>query len=137
MSKIKKFLILGSRRMYTENFKRSVVAEVESGRLTKEAARLKYEIRGNSAVHNWCRQYGKKSYKSKSPEHLTMNDKLISNAYKSRIKELEQELSASKLKVHYLENVVAILEEQGVFDAVKKPSTPQLVTPKRSIQKNQ
>lgn len=137
MEKSKKFLILGNKRMYTENFKKSVVAEVESGRLSKESARVKYEIKGKSAVLNWCRQYGKLNYKPKSVSSLTMIDKLISQTYKKRIKELEQELSSSKLKVSYLENVVELLQEQGVIDAVKKSDTPLLGLPKRSIRKTQ
>lgn len=136
MSKSKNFHIFGDKRMYTENFKKSVVTEVESGRVSKEGARIKYGIKGNSAVLNWCRQYGKKNYKPKSPGSLTMNDKLVSQSYKNRIKELEQELSASKLKVCYLENLVDVLQEQGVIDAVKKPDTPPFVSPKRSTRKN-
>lgn len=135
MSNIKKYHILGEKRIYTENFKKSVVSEVESGLISKEAARIKYRIKGNSSVLNWCRQYGKKHYKSKSQGNLTMNDKLVSQSYKNRIKELEQELSSSKLKVCYLENLVSVLQEQEVKDAVKKPDIPQLDLPKRSTRK--
>ncbi len=136
MSTSKKFLILGDRIVYTENFKKSVVAEVELGRLSKEAVRIKYGIKGNSSVLNWCRQYGKKQYKPKSPGSLTMNDKLISQTYKKRIKDLEQELSTSKLRVSYLENLIDLLQEQGVIAGLKKPDTPPLVSPKRSTRKN-
>jgi transposase-like protein len=41
--------------IYSESFKRRVVLEVLSGSITKEGARLRYGIGGNSTILEWMR----------------------------------------------------------------------------------
>ncbi len=50
-----------NRQGYTEAFKRHVVWEVESGRISKSEASRKYGILGHSTILKWCRKYGRKS----------------------------------------------------------------------------
>jgi len=42
---------------YSESFKLRVVLEVLSGSITKEGARLRYRIGGNSTILEWMRSY--------------------------------------------------------------------------------
>jgi transposase-like protein len=46
-------------RSYSEEFKRKVVMEVENELLTKDGAKYRYGIVGNSCVLDWCRKYGR------------------------------------------------------------------------------
>ncbi len=49
---------------YSEAFKRQVVQEVLTGKLTKEAARIAYGIKSNCAILYWTRKYsGDKDYR--------------------------------------------------------------------------
>ncbi len=44
---------------YTEAFKRHVVGEVESGRISQSEANRRNGILGHSTILKWCRKYGK------------------------------------------------------------------------------
>ncbi len=116
MKRDEKFVYFSGREYYSENFKKKVVREVESGELTKEAARIKYQIKGNSAVLNWCRQYGKNKYSL--PTHKVMQ-MATNQVLKERIKELERELSKAKMGEIYYRSVVNQLNKIGI-DAEKK-----------------
>lgn len=120
---------------YSESFKKQVVSEVETGKLSKDGAKRKYNIGGSSTVLKWCRKYGKNRTKSSKPmEYLIMKDKTSEAAYKKRIADLEKELSVNKLKASYLECVITELEIAGGVSA-KKFVTPQLHDAKKSFQK--
>lgn len=121
----KKFINLNGRRCYSEGFKKYVVRQVESGKLTKEEAKHKYNIAGNSAVLNWSRKYGKHQYFQKVKLSMS-KDKNAEAAYKRRLKELEHELSQSKLRVSYLECVIEVAEEEMGLTIKKKLKSPQL-----------
>ena len=111
---------------YSESFKKQVVKEVESGKLSKDGAKRKYNIGGSTTVLKWCRKYGKNRFDSPRPkEFLVMKDKTSEAAYKKRIADLEKELSMSKLKSTYLECVITELEIAGGVSA-KKSATTQL-----------
>lgn len=124
MSKPKKFVIFKGRKHYSESFKKHVVREVESGKISKEEARHKYNILGNSAVLNWCRTYGKLNNYKFTRQPTMSNEAASEKAYKRRIKELESELSNTKLRVSYLESVIEVAEEMGIFSSKKFVAQP-------------
>lgn len=109
---------IDGRRYYTESFKKYIVKEVESGRISKEGAKYKYKIGGNSLVLNWCRKYGKHhKYKERGKDVSNHTSEQI---YKKRIKELENALSESRLRSLYLETVVEIVEKRTGVNIEKK-----------------
>ena len=44
-------------KKYENSFKHQVVLEVLSGKITKEEARKRYNIGGNTTILDWMRQY--------------------------------------------------------------------------------
>lgn len=76
-----------SRSIYSEAFKRMVVAEFESGLSTKATLKRKYGIRGHSSLDRWLKKYGKYDYISYSSTGRPLKDK-----DQQRLKELEAEL---------------------------------------------
>src|SRR5947207_131676 len=46
------------KRYFSEVFKLSIVQAVLCGKVTKEAARRKYGIKGKSAILSWLRKFG-------------------------------------------------------------------------------
>ena len=116
MSKQQKLIEVNGRHYYSESFKKYVVDQIEKGKLGKEEARIKYKIAGNSAILNWCRQYGKHYQMDK----IMNNSKYSEEVYKRRIKELEKELAASKLRSSYLECVIDIAEKEMGIPIEKK-----------------
>lgn len=106
-------------RRYSESFKKNVVRQVESGKLSKDGAKDKYNIGGKSTVLNWCRKYGKSTSFIRSRYNMA-KDKTAEAAYKKRIKELESALSTSNLRSTYLECVLEAIEEEYGVNLVKK-----------------
>lgn len=110
-------------RRYSDAFKRSVIAEVESGRYTVlEAARV-HQI-AFPQLYRWRKRYG-------SPDSQTRIVRIEMPDERNRIKELEEEkralesaLAQAHMKILLLESTVEVLEEQVGHQAKKKPETP-------------
>ena len=95
-------------RRYSDAFKRSVVAEVESGRYTvMESARV-HQL-GFGMVYRWVKQFG-------GPDSQTRIMRFEMPNERDRIKELEK-------RNRELESAVEVWEEQSGRAAKKKPAT--------------
>jgi len=120
------------RKDYTSAFKRQVVEDVLSGRITKEGARLRYKIGGNSTILDWMRVYA--GYKTKQagtdpmPNLHTMQLDSEKARLEEEIKRLQSELDLAKLKGRAYQIMVEIAKEQYNLDLEKKlgakPSKP-------------
>jgi transposase-like protein len=108
---------------YSEGFKIKVVKEVEKGLITKEEARRKYGIKGNSMVLYWCRQYGIEEYKLKKKER---KNQYPPNEKDKKIAELEALLAHERFKVDALEAMIEVANEIYSTDLKKKLGTKRL-----------
>ena len=109
-----------SQLMYSEAFKRSVVAEYERGLLNKDQIQAKYGIKGNSRVLEWCRRYGKLHYPKAGALGRPMKD-----PQKQRIKDLEKQLAEAKLKLVAYEKLIEIAEQEEGISILKKDEAKQ------------
>ena len=103
--------------IYPEEFRIKVVKEIENGLLSKEAARRKYSISGNTTVLSWCRKYGRESYPympEKKTKVKTVDEK------DKRIAELEALLKQKELAVDALESLIEVANEMYDTDLKKK-----------------
>lgn len=105
---------------YSEAFKRHVVDEVESGKLSMTAARLKYDIGGKMTVKNWRVKYARLRAK-RTEESMASSEKEA--ALERRVRELERSLSTAHLKIESLETLVEVAEEELGIDIQKKSGT--------------
>lgn len=105
---------------YSEAFKRSVVSEYERGLLNKDQIQIKYGIKGNSRVLEWCRRYGKLHYPKATALGRPMKD-----PQKQRIKDLEKELADAKLKLVAYEKLIEIAEQEEGISILKKDEAKQ------------
>jgi len=108
-------------RSYSESFKRMVVSEFERGPLNKDQLQVKYGIGGNSRVLVWCRRYGKLHY----PYKGNITGRPMKDPQKQRIKDLEQQLKAEKLKVLAYQKLIEIAEQEEGISILKKDGTKQ------------
>jgi len=103
---------------YDEAFKIRVVKEVESGLLSKDAARRKYGIRGKTTVLSWCRKYGREDYPympgNLSKKKLTLDEK------DQRIAELERQVQQARIAIDALESLIEVANEMYGTDLKKK-----------------
>ena len=115
-------------KRYSEAFKRSVVAEVESGRYTVLEAAAVHQVNFTS-IYAWLRQLG-------APESQTRVMRIQMPTERDRIKELEQEkralesaLAQAHLKIVMLESTLEVLEEKTGVTVKKKTDTPSSSEP--------
>ena len=111
---------------YSEAFKRSVVAEVESGRYTALEAAAAHVVHFGQ-VYSWLKRFG-------GPDSQTRIMRIEMPDERNRIKELEKEkralesaLAQAHMKIILLESTVEVLEEKA--GTKKKTATPSSSEP--------
>ena len=78
-------------KRYSEELKRKVVLEVESGRMSVSGVVESFDISSPSVVHNWLRKYGKLQPKIKLIR-IDMDENV------KKLRELEKALSEEKVR---------------------------------------
>jgi transposase-like protein len=112
-------------KTYSEAFKRKVVMEVENGLLSKDGAKYRYGIVGNSRVLEWCRKYGRLQHPKTQTRTMKTNDDTQRDTRK-RIAELEKALDRANLKVAVYETMMEVAKEKLGIDIKKKFGTKPL-----------
>jgi transposase len=112
-------------KSYSEAFKRKVVMEVENGLLSKDGAKYRYGIVGNSQVLNWCRQYGRLRHPKTQTRNMKTKDD-SQNDPQQRIAELEKALERANLKVAVYETMLEVAKVKLGVDIKKKFGTKPL-----------
>jgi transposase-like protein len=102
-------------RKFSAAFKKQVVREFERGCLNKDQLQSKYGIKGNSAVLNWCRKYGRFAYVKNDSIGRPMKD-----PQKQRIKELEEKLKKAEEKIKIYDKLIEVTNRELQEDVIKK-----------------
>jgi transposase-like protein len=111
-------------KKYEDSFKHQVILEVLSGRTTKEQARKRYNIGGNSTILDWMREYAgiKMKTAGSDPLPILRNMKIDESkkALEAKIKALEAKLEYAELKGRAYQIMVEIAKEHYNLDLEKK-----------------
>lgn len=140
---------MGKSKRYEKHFKRLVVSEVLSGKITKEEARRRYNIAGKSTVLKWMRVMAglKASAVGTDPvpilrsmgkdtgESMPRDDRMDQEGLHAEIKRLKAALEHSELKGRAYEIMLEIGREQYGIDLEKKPGAKQSKDSKKNNQK--
>lgn len=140
---------MGKSKRYEKHFKRLVVSEVLSGKITKEEARRRYNIAGKSTVLKWMRVMAglKASAVGTDPvpilrsmgkdtgESTPRDDRMDQEGLHAEIKRLKAALEHSELKGRAYEIMLEIGREQYGIDLEKKPGAKQSKDSKKNNQK--
>jgi transposase-like protein len=119
-----KKVILQSKRLFSEEFKKSCVKEYESGHYTvSELGRL-YNIRVNM-IYRWIYKYS--VYNKKKVRIVEMEESSTKKVkdLQDRIKELERIVGQKQLNIDYLEKMIELAKEHFDIDIKKNFNTPQ------------
>ena len=101
------------RVLFTEAFKRHVVGEVESGRISQSEASRRYGILGHSTILKWCRKYGRLPVvKLKGNEGLMDEKDIELLRFRNEIRELKRELENARMKNVVMETLVDVAERE-------------------------
>ncbi len=118
-----------SRGYFTEEFRRSIVAEIESGVLSCAEVSKRYSIRGHSTILKWCRQYGGNQYPIMSRPQKTgvvlKTDQVL--LLQNQVKVLERELREARLKQATLETLIDIAERHHSINIKKNSGGKQSI----------
>lgn len=128
-----------ARKIYNDAFKRKVVTEVLSGKLTKEQARLRYNIGGNSTILDWMRKYAGFKMRTAGCDPLPILQNMSTDdteeELKDKIKQLEAKLEYAELKGRAYQIMVEIAKEQYNLDLEKKSGAKPSKNSKKNNQK--
>jgi transposase len=110
---------------YSDEFKRTVIQEVLDGVLSKEEARQKYGIKGNSAVLNWIRNFdGSNTVVMSRTKPFNQPEKSLKEL-EAENKRLKEELELERLRTRALNVMIDIAEEQLNIPIRKKSGAKQ------------
>lgn len=110
-------------RRHSEAFKRSVVAEVESGRYTVLEAAAFHQIHF-STVYLWLKQLGRADSQTRIMRIEMPNERDRFKELEKEKRALESALAQAHMKIILLESTVAVLEEKSGVKVKKKTDTP-------------
>lgn len=126
-------------KTYSEAFKRRVVTEVLNGSITKEQAKIRYNIGGNSTILDWMRKFAGIKTKTAGADPLPILQAMIPDEskeeLKEKIKQLEAKLEYAELKGRAYQIMVEIAKEQYNLDLEKKSGAKLSKNLKKNNQK--
>jgi transposase len=114
------------RTYFSDVLKLRIIQQVVSGSISKEAAKRKYGIKGNSAILKWMRKFGYIGNPYQPTEVMESKDLSDDPAdLKLRIKALEKALADAKLSSEAYSTMIDIAEQEFKIPIRKKFVTKQ------------
>ena len=116
--------LIKKRRQFTEEFKRSLVSDFESGKFSvPQLARL-HKI-SNTLIYQWVYKFSTFNEKGSRIIEMKESSSLKMKSLEQRISELERMVGQKQIKIDYLEKVIDIAKEEFDIDIKKNFNTPQ------------
>ena len=117
---------------YSEEFKRMVVSEIESGVMTANRAAKYYGIGGNLTIYRWLATYGMNSSKGKKVIIMTKQEETELITLRKEVALLKRELEEAEFRAIAWESMVEAIEiDLGI--PVKKALEPGLARCKEKV----
>ena len=104
-----------------------MISEIESGALTIEGARRRYDITGSSTVQKWLRRYGKNHLLGKVVHVKRPEEKDRVKELEAQVRELESALAQSQVKLLAYESLLDVAEKHYKADFKKNFGVRQSV----------
>ena len=118
------------RQKFSEDFKKEVCLAVIGGKLSREAARRFYGIKGNSAVTNWIRNYESDKFVATAIDvnlpTMTQHERDKFEELKRKIAFLEEQLFNETHRAGLYKKMIEIAEDELNIPIRKKYGAKQL-----------
>lgn len=111
-------------RKYSEEFKKSIVNDFESGKFSVPQLERLHRI-GNRSIYNWIYKYSQSSERGQRIVEMKDSSTQKLKALEQRIKELEQTVGKKQIQIDYLEKMIDIAKTELDIDIKKNSNTPQ------------
>ncbi len=114
------------RRKYSIEFKKRIVADFESGKLSVPQLEKLHGVR-NSLIYNWIYKFS--TFNEQGFRIVEMKDSSNKKMkeLEARLKELESAVGRKQIKIDYLEKIMEIAKEELDIDIKKNFGTPQSI----------
>jgi len=112
------------RRLFSDDFKRSIVADFEKGHHSVSELEKLYGIQG-AIIYRWIYKFS--TFNKKSARIVEMKDSstMKIKELEARIKELEGIVGRKQINIDFLEKMIEVAKDEYDIDIKKNSSTPQ------------
>jgi len=116
--------LLRKQRKYSDEFKRSIVKDFETGKFSVLQLEKLHGI-SNPTIYSWIYKFS--NFNEKGYRILEMKDSAVHKlkAFEQKIKELEQAVGQKQIKIDYLEKMIDIAKDDLDIDIKKNYNTQQ------------
>lgn len=112
------------KRVFTEDFKKHLVKEYESGKVGVLELEKVYQVSHN-LIYSWIYKYSNFNKKSIQVVEMKQSSAQKIKELEAKLKELERAVGQKQLKIDYLEKMMEIAKDDLGIDIKKNSSTPQ------------
>jgi transposase len=119
-----KVTTLRKQRLFSEEFKRSVVNEFESGQYSVIQLERLYKVK-SGVIYRWIYKYS--TFNEKSVRIIEMKESKTHRIkeLEEKIKQLERMVGQKQLYIEYIERMMEIAKDEQGIDIKKNSNTPQ------------
>lgn len=118
-------------RKYSEEFKRTIVSDFESGKFSVVQLEKLHGI-NNGLIYQWIYKFSNFNEKGyRIVEHKSSSQKKVRDL-ENKIKELEAALGRKQIMIDYLETMMEVAKEELDIDIKKNYATPPSKSSKKS-----
>lgn len=116
--------VLKKHRIYSEEFKRQIVHDFESGQFSVPQLEKLHGV-SNPTIYNWIYKFS--TFNEKGSRVVEMKDSSTQKLkqLQTRIKELEAIVGRKQISIDYLEKMIDIAKDEFDIDIKKNSNTPQ------------
>jgi transposase-like protein len=116
--------LISKQRRFSEEFKKSIVSDFESGKFSVPQLERLHNI-GNSSIYTWIYKYSRSNERGQRIVEMKDSSTNKLKALEQRIKELERTIGQKQIQIDYLEKMIDIAKGELNIDIKKNSSTPQ------------
>lgn len=116
--------LISKQRQYSEEFKKSIVNDFESGKFSVLQLERLHKIKCQ-IIYNWIYKYSQHNERGQRIIEMKDSSTQKLKALEQRIKELEQTVGKKQIQIDYLEKMIDIAKSELDIDIKKNSNTPQ------------
>lgn len=110
-------------RRYSEDFKKHLVCEFESGKYSVLQLELLYGV-SDASIYRWIYQYSRFNKEGYQVVEMKQSSSLKLKELQSKINELEAALGRKQIQIDYLETMMEVAKDELGIDIKKNYATP-------------
>lgn len=116
--------LISKQRKYSEEFKKSIVNDFESGKFSVPQLERLHKL-SKGSIYNWIYKYSRSNERGQRIVEMKDSSTQKLKVLEQRIKELEQTVGKKQIQIDYLEKMIDIAKTELDIDIKKNSNTPQ------------